>query len=106
MYSDDFFSKIAETYKALADPTRLKVLYSLKGGPKSVSELMEILKIKQANLSKHLSILRNSGILKAKREKNNVYYSLTDNKITSICDMICNYIKDKLKKEEKVLGMR
>jgi len=106
MYNDDLFLRISQIYKVLADPTRLKILYNLKDGPKNVSELVEILNIKQASVSKHLSILKNSGVLKAKREKNNVYYSLSDNKITSICDMICSYIKDKLKKEEKLLGLR
>lgn len=106
MYNDDLFLKISGIYKVLADPTRLKILFNLKDSPRAVKDLMKILNIKQANLSKHLSILKNAGIVKSKRDKNNVYYSFSDLPLTSICDLICDYIKEKVKQEEKALGIK
>lgn len=106
MYNDSLFLKIAEVYKSLSDPTRLKILFYLKDGSKTVKELMQLLELKQANLSKHLSNLKNAGIVKAKREKNNIYYSLSELPFNTICDLICNYIKEKIISEERALGIK
>lgn len=106
MYNDEMFLRISEIYKVLADPNRLKILFYLREGEKSVKELIEILNIKQANISKHLSVLRNANIVKARRSKNNVYYSFSDLPLNTMCDIICDYMKERLKKEERALGIK
>lgn len=106
MYNDSLFLKITEILKSLADPTRLKILFYLKDSSKTVKELMQLLGLKQANLSKHLANLKNVGIVKAKREKNNIYYSSSELPFATICDVICNYIKEKIISEERALGIK
>lgn len=106
MYKDELFFKIAEIYKVLGDPTRLKILFILKDGEKPVKELTDFLGIRQANISKHLSILRSAGIVKAKRVKNKVIYSFSDLPVNTICDIVCEYMKKKIEKEEKELGIK
>ncbi|MCK9225353.1 MAG: metalloregulator ArsR/SmtB family transcription factor [Candidatus Muirbacterium halophilum] len=71
--------KIAETAKALAHPTRLSILQELlKGEPTCVSKIEEILQKKQANVSQHLSILKNAGIIDYQEKGKLRCYFLTD----------------------------
>jgi ArsR family transcriptional regulator len=78
--------KTAETAKALAHPTRLSILEELlKGEPTCVSKIEEILQKKQANVSQHLSILKNAGIIDyEERGKLRCYYLTDKNAVDSI----------------------
>lgn len=62
--------------KALANPTRLMIVDCLRDGEKSVSEIIEIVKEEQSNISKSLGILKNHGLIKDRKEGANVFYSL------------------------------
>ncbi len=74
--------------KTLANPKRLEVIDRLRDGEKSVTELAEAMKISQANLSQHLSVMRQKGIVATRREGLNVYYRLSTSKITKACDLM------------------
>lgn len=76
--------------QALADPTRISLLYELKSGPKNVSELVGILGIPQATTSRHLKILRDRRLVTTKREGVHVYYSLTDPRVLEALDTLRN----------------
>jgi ArsR family transcriptional regulator len=68
--------KIAEVVSVLANPLRVRTVCLLRLGPKTVSQLTEALGAKQPNVSQHLRILYDRGLLKRKREQREVYYSL------------------------------
>lgn len=72
----------------LANPKRLEIIDKLRTHELSVTELAEALEISQANLSQHLSLMRQRGIVTARREGSNVFYSLSNPKIIQACDLM------------------
>ena len=66
----------AEQLKALSEPVRLRIVSALRGGPKSVSDLSDALKVELVTVSHHLQILRNARIVKTERKGRFILYSL------------------------------
>ena len=89
---DRVLQYVATYFKALAEPMRLKVLNALQDGEKNVSELTEIAESTQANVSKHLSLLSNHGLVKRESRGNCVYYSIADQDIYRLCELVCGQI--------------
>jgi DNA-binding transcriptional ArsR family regulator len=81
--------QLAERFKALAEPNRLAILSALHGGELSVGELVEETGLGQANVSKHLDVLRRYGFLKRRRDGLNVFYRLADKEVFRMCDIMC-----------------
>ncbi|MGQ9495712.1 MAG: ArsR/SmtB family transcription factor [Thermoanaerobaculaceae bacterium] len=103
------FQRIAERLKSLADPTRLAILHLVQRGEKRVTDILAEIGGSQANISKHLGVLRQAGFVTCRREGVSVYYSVTDPSVFPICRAICDGI-EKLAAEErqaitKVRGM-
>jgi ArsR family transcriptional regulator len=80
---------IAERFKALAEPARLNLLNALRGGEMTVTELMEVTGLGQANASKHLQLLHGLGFVERRKEGLYVYYRLTDQDVFALCDIMC-----------------
>ena len=80
---------IAERFKALSEPARLKILNALRDGEKSVSQLMEETGLGQANVSKHLQLLHGLGFVERRKEGLYVHYSLASEDVFRLCDIIC-----------------
>jgi DNA-binding transcriptional ArsR family regulator len=74
--------------RALADPKRLCVLQSLAEGELSVRELSERVGCHVPNMSQHLAVLRNSGLVLTRRDGNAIYYRLADSRIMDACRLI------------------
>ncbi len=72
----------------LANPKRLEIIDKLRARELSVTELAEALEISQANLSQHLAIMRQKGIVTTRRERLNVFYKLSNPKIIQACDLM------------------
>src|SRR3989339_1453075 len=85
---EKIFHMHAEVCKSMANPTRLKILSLLREGEKSVEELRRQLKLPKANLSQHLSLLRQRRILVARREGLNVYYQCANRKMLKGCEIL------------------
>jgi ArsR family transcriptional regulator len=77
----------AEFFKALAHPLRIAVLDMLRGGELGVYELCGLLKVEQSTLSQQLAVLRNKGIVVARKEGLNVYYSVSDKTVFRLLDV-------------------
>ncbi|NYT11409.1 MAG: winged helix-turn-helix transcriptional regulator [Methanomassiliicoccales archaeon] len=75
---DDEIEKMAHSYKALADPIRIKVLWSLSLSDLCPCILKEILDLSDSKLSYHLNILESAGYIASRKEKNWRIYSLTE----------------------------
>lgn len=80
---------VAERFKALGEPTRLRILNALRAGEKTVSELMEETGLGQANVSKHLQMLHSLGFVERRKEGLYVYYRLADESVFQLCDIVC-----------------
>ena len=78
----------AKVFKALADPVRLKIIEFLRAGEKCVCEIIPHVDIAQPLVSRHLKILRDSGLVRVRKEGNRRYYSVSDPKIFKIIDAI------------------
>ncbi len=78
----------ASVCKGLADPKRLLIINALRDGELSVGELCTTLDLKQANVSQHLAILRDKGLVVTRRDGQRVYYSLSSPKIIEAVDLL------------------
>ena len=76
----------------------------LKDGEKSVGELVEILGVPKANVSQHLAVMRHKGILKARREGVNIYYSIANEKVIQACTLMKDVLTEQLKEKNKLLS--
>lgn len=86
----------AQVCQALADPTRILILYQLADGPKSVGELAAALDTNQPTVSRHLKILRERGMANAERFGATVVYSLADHRVIEALDLMRSLLADDL----------
>jgi len=94
---DPMVDLVAGCFQALSDPTRLKILRELKNGRRTVQELVALFTWTQPNISRHLSILVQAGLVTKSKEGFFVYYSVANEKIFSLCDTVCTHVKTTLK---------
>lgn len=81
---------VAARFKALGEPARLRILDGLRDGPRTVTQVVEETQLRQANVSKHLAILRSLGLVDRRREGAFVYFSIADARLSSLCDLMCD----------------
>lgn len=92
---------VAARFRALGDPTRLKLVQFLFEGEKSVQELCSRTGMSQANISKHLSILSEQGVLARRREGLFAYYSIADQSIYELCALVCNSLSERFTRAQQ-----
>jgi ArsR family transcriptional regulator, virulence genes transcriptional regulator len=103
------FKHQADICKTLADPKRLMILHELRDSEASVGQLVSSLGLPQSNVSQHLAILRERGIVTTRREGTTIYYSLANPKIGEACDLVREVLADQLSQNQalvKSLGRR
>ena len=100
----DVLGLIAERFKALAEPARLRILDQLRAGEHTVSELVEETGFGQANVSKHLQLLYALGFVARRKEGLFVYYSLADRSVQQLCDIMCERLEAEHKARRKLLA--
>lgn len=86
-------NRMAGLFATLSDPARLRILHSLRGGPRSVGDIHKTCRLKQANTSKHLRVLREAGLVKPQREGTTVRYAISEPLIFGLCDLACGESK-------------
>lgn len=82
---EQVFQKVAEYFGLLADPTRLRILSCLCGEEKAVNEVVQMVGLTQANISRHLNILYRAGVVERRREGSSVFYRVVDPNFVDIC---------------------
>jgi DNA-binding transcriptional ArsR family regulator len=98
----DVFEMQAEVCKTIANPTRLRILHVLRDGEKSVGELVDLLGLKQSNLSQHLSIMKQATILKTRKQGSNIYYSVAYPKINTACDLVRELLIESIGRKQEL----
>jgi DNA-binding transcriptional ArsR family regulator len=101
--SDELLGRIAEVLKAMADPTRLKILHSLHQGERCVSDILTNVGGSQANVSKHLSVLKRAGLVDCRREGLNVFYRIIDEGVFTICRNVCDSLELRVDREHEAI---
>lgn len=97
---------VAARFRAMGEPLRLHMLQGLEGGEQSVSGLAESVESTQPNVSKHLKILQDAGLVKRRQQGTTVYYSIADEMVMELCDMICSRLHDRLEAQVGALKAR
>ena len=91
-YSNELIDRVSEIFKVLSEPMRLKILFALRDGEKSVSELIKLTGSQQANVSKHLGIMRKAGVLTCRRKSLNIFYSAKEKRFFTFCENVSEYL--------------
>ncbi len=92
----------AEVSKTMAHPLRLAILHNLKDCEKTVNELTEITGASQSNVSQHLALMRQRGIVKTRKSGQNIYYRVSSPKISQACDMVREVLIEQLSERQEI----
>ena len=88
---------IARRFRAIGEPTRIRLLDLLRESELSVNEIAEQLGASQQNVSKHLAVLVDSAVLARRKDGNRVYYRIVDDGVLSLCEDVCGSLEQQLR---------
>jgi DNA-binding transcriptional ArsR family regulator len=101
--ADPLVDLIAQRFRVLAEPMRIKLLDQLRGGDATVGELQDALGATQQNVSKHLGILHSAGMVTRAKDGNHVRYSIADEGVFELCEQVCGGVRRQLDELDAVL---
>jgi len=104
--TDSTADAIAERFRALAEPMRLRLLNALRHREYTVGELAERTGGGQANVSKHLQVLHTQGFVARRKEGTTAFYRIIDPAVFSMCEMVCGRLADDLDRRRRALRKR
>ena len=96
------FELQANICKVFSHPKRLEVLCELKTGEKSFTELQAATGLSKSNLSQHLRLLRDRGVIEARREGQNMYFAVANPKITEACQLMHEVLCEQLEARQRI----
>jgi DNA-binding transcriptional ArsR family regulator len=103
--SPALMGELAERFKSLGEPARLQLLMALRGGERSVGELVSITGLGQANVSKHMQQLHTCGFVTRRKEGTFAYYALAGDDIFVMCDVMCGRIESEQRDKRAALRL-
>lgn len=89
---DPALDEVAQFFQALAEPTRLRLLNLLRSGELKVGELAQGAQMTAANVSRHMSLLQQRGLVERDSRGTSVYYRIADDSIYQLCDFVCGTV--------------
>ena len=89
---DRALTHVADYFRALSEPLRLKILNALREQARNVGELTELLHCSQANVSKHLATLTRLGLVERRTKGTAAYYRIADPSVYQLCDLVCGQL--------------
>lgn len=93
---DELTELIARRFRALAEPMRVRMLDRLRQGEATVNELAAALDASQQNVSKHLAVLADAGIVGRRKDGIRVYYRIVDEGVLDLCEQVCGSVQSQL----------
>ncbi len=94
--SEDAIALVAARFRALGDPSRIRLLNLLMRGEMSVQDLVEASGMSQTNVSRHLGLLRREGVVARRRDGKLAVYRIVDPNIETLCSLVCGGIESHL----------
>ncbi len=94
---------VAQRFRVLGEPMRIKLLDRLREGDATVGELQETLGASQQNVSKHLGILHSAGMVGRTKQGNHTRYAISDPSVFELCDQVCSGVRRQLQGLEAIL---
>ena len=95
--------RVAERFRVLGEPMRIRLLEAMREGEKSVKELQEATGASQQNVSQHLGVLLRARIVERRKERNFSLYSIADPVVFSLCDDVCGGLRQELEELDDLL---
>ncbi len=99
--SPELLAPVAEYFKVLSETSRLQILSCLRTGSMNVTEMGEATGLGQANLSKHLKVLTQAGLVSRQQKGVSVFYAISDPVIFELCELVCDRIGNQIQKRAK-----
>lgn len=96
----------ANICKTFTNATRLMIVEQLGKGEQTVTELQQSIGVRQSNLSQHLALLREKGIVATKRDGQNIYYRLSDPKILEACRLMREVLIDQVNRTSSMVAAK
>jgi len=90
--------RVAAYFQTLSEPTRLQILNLLRDGERNVGELAELCGYTSANMSRHLAMLTQRGLVARDSRGTSVYYRIADESVYALCDLVCGAIARQLER--------
>ena len=87
---------IARRFRAIGDPLRIRILDLLRDGELTVNELAERLGAGQQNVSKHLAVLAEAGVLDRRKDGTRAYYRIADDGVLALCEQVCGSLQSRI----------
>jgi DNA-binding transcriptional ArsR family regulator len=97
----EVLQQVAEYFSILSEPMRLKLLNLLRNGEKCVQELVDATSTSQANVSKHLKVMLQAGILSRRTEGTSAYYRVEDPLIFELCNLVCDRLAERIEEQAR-----
>ncbi len=94
---------VAQRFRVLGEPMRIKLLDRLREGDATVGELQEAVGASQQNVSKHLGILHSAGMVSRTKRGTSVVYAISDPSVFELCDQVCGGVRRQLTELEAIL---
>lgn len=95
---------IARRFRVMGEPMRIRILGRLCDGEATVQELTEALETSQQNMSKHLGVLHDAGVVRRRRDGNSVYYAIADESVLALCEQVCVSLQRQLSELAELVG--
>lgn len=102
--SPDAIDMVAATFKLLSEPLRLQILQFLERGQASVSAITQAVGSTQPNVSKHLRMLQDAGLIARRQEGNTVYYSIADESVFELCRVVCGSLQTRFAERASIFS--
>lgn len=94
---------VAQRFRVLGEPMRIKLLDHLRDGDATVGDLQEALGASQQNVSKHLGVLHGAGMVSRSRRGNRVVYSISDPSVFELCEQVCGGVRRQVAELDAIL---
>lgn len=95
---------IAERFRVIGEPMRIRLLDALRAGPRTIGELTDALGTSQQNVSKHVGVLARAGIVAREKEGNRVRCSIADPTVFALCETVCGGLRRQVDELDALLG--
>jgi DNA-binding transcriptional ArsR family regulator len=97
-------ARVAEQFRALAEPSRLRLMNLLFDGERTVGQLVTESGLSLANVSKHLGLLHRTGWVRRRKDGLNVVYELADERTFALCELMCARVRERAAAEVELVG--
>ena len=101
---EKIFELHADVCKVFSNSKRLEILNTLRDKEMTASELIEKIGLSKANLSQHMSILKSKGVILTRREGVNIYYRISNAKISQACDLMREVLLEQFQEKGKMVA--